>query len=145
MPPSTSTAFFLKAPIMDVDVFYSPRHLTFIAIYLTIYADNVFYYRYLIADSAILPPFAPGGDKNSDYVENLLKYEWSDEQVLYKAKPGLNGKYIYSGGVHLGYFGSNDISNGGSRILLSWTAPTGKEPSTATSEYQIVTAEVNLS
>ncbi|KAL9611503.1 MAG: hypothetical protein Q9167_003862 [Letrouitia subvulpina] len=144
MPSSTSAAYFLKAPIMDVDVFYSPRHLTFIAVYLTIYADNVFYYRYLKADTAILPPFAPGGDKNSDYVENLLKYEWSDEQVLYKAKPGLGGKYIYSGGVHLGYFGSNDISNGGSRILLSWTAPTGKEPSTVTSEYQIITAEVNL-
>lgn len=128
---------------MDIDVFYSPRHLTFIAVYLSIYADSTFYYRYLEADDAILPPFAPGGDKSSDYVENILKYTWSDQQVLYKASTGLSGKYIYSGGLHAGYYGSNDITNGGSRMLISWTAPTGLDPSTATSEYQIVTAEID--
>lgn len=129
---------------MDIDVFYSPRHKTFIAVYLTIYADNTFYYRYLKADHPITPGFAPGGDKNSDYVENLLENEWSDEQVLYKAKPGLGGSFIYSGGVHTRYFGSDDIVNGGSRMLLSWTAPTSQNPASAASEYQIVTAEVNL-
>lgn len=128
---------------MDIDVFYSPRHLTFIAVYLTIYADSTFYYRYLDADQAILPPYSPGGDKSSDYVENILKYTWSDQQVLYKAATGLSGKYIYSGGYHANYFGSNDIINGGSKMLLSWTAPTGLDPSTQTSEYQIITAEVD--
>ncbi len=127
---------------MDIDVFYSPRHLTFIAVYLTIYADSTFSYRYLEADQAIIPPYAPGGDKSSDFVENLLKYTWSKEQVLYKAATGLSGKYIYSGGVHANYYGSNDVINGGSRMLISWTAPTGLDPSTQTSEYQIVTAEV---
>ena len=127
---------------MDIDVFYSPRHLTFIAVYLTIYADSTFYYRYLEADQAIIPPYAPGGDKSSDFVENILKYTWSKEQVLYKAATGLSGKYIYSGGVHANYYASNDVINGGSRMLLSWTAPTGLDPSTQTSEYQIVTAEL---
>ena len=127
---------------MDIDVFYSPRHLTFIAVYLTSYADSTFYYRYLNAPQAILPPYHKGGDPDDDYVENILKYEWSKEKVLYKASQGLSGKYIYSGGVHTGYFGASDITNGGPRMLLSWTAPTGKDPATLVSEYQIVTAEV---
>ncbi|KAL8766272.1 MAG: hypothetical protein Q9209_006904 [Squamulea sp. 1 TL-2023] len=144
MPSTSSKAIWIDGPIMDIDVFYSPRHKTFIAVYLTIYADSTFYYRYLKADQPIIPCYAPGGDKNSDYVENLLKYKWSDEQVLYKAKPGLAGAFIYAGGIHTRYFGSDDIVNGGTRLLLSWTAPTGKNPASAASEYQIVTAEVNF-
>lgn len=140
---STSKAYFIDGPIMDIDVFYSPQHLTFIAVYLTIYADSTFYYRYLEADDAILPGFAPGGNKDSDYVENILKYTWSDQQVLYKAATGLSGKYIYAGGLHAGYYGSDDITNGGSKMLISWTAPTGLDPSTYNSEYQLVTAEVD--
>ncbi|KAL8708105.1 MAG: hypothetical protein Q9220_006959 [cf. Caloplaca sp. 1 TL-2023] len=144
MPSNNSQAFFIKGPIMDIDIFYSPRHMTFIAVYLTIYADSIFYYRFLKTDHAIIPCYAPGGDRNADYVENLLHYGWSDEQVLYKAKTGLAGGYIYSGGIHSRYFGSDDIANGGTRLLLSWTAPTGQNPASAVSEYQIVTAEVNL-
>ncbi|KAL8989211.1 MAG: hypothetical protein Q9177_001859 [Variospora cf. flavescens] len=144
MPSTTSKAFFIEGPIMDIDIFFSPRHMTFIAVYLTKYADSTFYYRYLIAPNAIIPGYAPGGDKNSDYAENLLKYDWSEEQVLYKAQTGLGGSFIYSGGVHTRYFGSDDIVNGGSRMLLSWTAPTGQTPASAVTEYQIVTAEVNL-
>lgn len=144
MPPSLSTAYFIAGAFMDVDVFYSPRHLTFIIVYMTTYADSTFYYRYLEADQGILPPFVPGGDSSSDYVENILKYSWSEQQLLFKANPGLSGKYIYSGGAHLGYYGSNDIVNGGTKMLLSWTSPTGLDPSTLTSEYQIVTAEVDF-
>ncbi|KAL9010228.1 MAG: hypothetical protein Q9173_004816 [Seirophora scorigena] len=144
MPSTTSKAFFIEGPIMDIDIFFSPKHMTFIVVYLTIYADSTFYYRYLKAPSAIIPGYAPGGDKNSDYAENLLKYDWSEEQVLYKAQTGLGGSFIYSGGVHTRYFGSDDIVNGGSRMLLSWTAPTGQNPASAVTEYQIVTAEVNL-
>lgn len=90
----------------------------------------------------IIPPYAPGGNVADDLVANVLKFKWSDERLLYKAIPGLNGKYIYSGGVHQGYYGSDDITNGGSRMMLSWTAPTGLDPSAFASEYQIVTAEV---
>ena len=128
---------------MDVDVFYSPRHLTFIVVYMTIYADSTFYYRYLLADQAILPGFAPGGDSSSDYVANILQYDWSDEMVLYKTGTGLSGKYTYSGGVHQGYFGVDDIMNGGTKMLLSWTAPTGQNPASEVSEYQIITAEID--
>lgn len=128
---------------MDVDVFYSPRHLTFLIVYMTIYADSTIYYRYLVADQGILPPFAPGGDGSSDYVENILKYKWSSEQIMYKANLGLSGGYTYAGGVHQGYFGVDDITNGGSKMLLSWTAPTGQDPASINSEYQIITAEVD--
>ena len=128
---------------MDIDVFYSPRHLTFIIVYMTIYADSTFYYRYLEAEHGILPPFAPNGDTSSDYVENIFKYNWSDEQLLYKAPPSISGRYVYAGGVHAGYYGSNDITNGGTRMLLSWTAPTNQDPSSYNSEYQIMTAEVD--
>ena len=144
MPSSLSTAYFIAGAFMDVDVFYSPRHLTFIIVYMTTYADSTFYYRYLEADQGILPPFVPGGDSSSDYVENILKYSWSEQQLLFKGNPGLSGNYIYSGGAHLGYYGSNDIVNGGTKMLLSWTSPTGLDPSTLTSEYQIVTAEVDF-
>ncbi|KAL8866591.1 MAG: hypothetical protein Q9174_006212 [Haloplaca sp. 1 TL-2023] len=144
MPGRDSKAFFIEGPIMDLDIFYSPRHMTFIAVYLTNYADSTFYYRYLEADRAIMPSYAPGGDPNVDCAEYLLRYDWSEEQVLYKAQPGLSGAFIYSGGVHLQYFGSDDISNGGSRMLLSWTSPTGQNPGSLNAEYQIVTAEVNL-
>lgn len=144
MPSSSSTAYFIEGAFMDIDVFYSPRHLTFIIVYMTAYADSTFYYRHLEADQGILPPFAPGGDSSSDYVENILKYSWSEQQLLFKASPGLSGKYVYSGGAHLGYYGSKDIINGGTKMLLSWTSPTGLDPSTLTSEYQIVTAEVDF-
>ena len=128
---------------MDADLFYSPRHLTFIIVYMTTYADSTFYYRYLDASQSIVPPFGPGGDNTSDYVENIVKYSWSEEQVLYKASPGLGGKYAYSGGVHQGYYGTDDITNGGSKMLISWTSPTGLDPSSDDSEYQIITAEVD--
>lgn len=143
MLPPSSTAYFITGAMMDIDIFYSPRHLTFIIVYLSIYADSTFYYRYLEADQGILPPFAPGADKHSDYVENILKYSWSEQKVLYKASPGLSGKYVYSGGVHQGYYGANDIINGGSKMLISWTAPTGRDPSSWDSEYQIITAEID--
>lgn len=146
MLDSSSQAFFITgSPFMDLDIFYSPRHLTFIAVYLTSYADSKFYYRYLKADSAIIPPYGPGGNKSEDIVENFLKFEWSDEELVFHAPAPLNGKYIYSGSVHRGYYGSDDITNGGSKMLLSWTAPTGLDPSSLTSEYQHITAEVHWS
>ncbi|MCJ1248665.1 hypothetical protein MMC30_005883 [Trapelia coarctata] len=143
MQSPTSTAYFISGSFMDVDVFYSPRHLTFIIVYMTIYADSTFYYRYLLADQGILPPFAPGANTSSDYVANILKYQWSAEMPLYKTGTGLSGKYTYAGGVHLGYFGVDDISNGGTKMLLSWTAPTGSDPASELSEYQIITAEID--
>ncbi|KAG8534367.1 uncharacterized protein KY384_001212 [Bacidia gigantensis] len=143
MPTTSSKNFFIEGAFMDIDLFYSPRHLTFIIVYMTKYADNIFYFRYLKADNGILPPFAPGAKSDSDYVENILKFDWSEEQELYKAPKSLSGKYVYGGAVHVGYYGSDDITNGGSKMLLSWTAPTGENPAAVKSEYEIIMAEVD--
>lgn len=137
-----STAHFVKGAYMDGDIFYSPAHLTFIFVYLNPYADNTFYFRYLKADHAIIPPFAPGGDPSSDYAENLVRYDWAEPQVLYKAAPGPTGMYIYAGGVHQGYFDEDDITNGGKKMLISWTAPTGANPASKSSEYSLMTAHI---
>jgi hypothetical protein len=144
MQAQSSNAYFITGAFMDVDVFYSPRHLTFIIVYMSIYADNTMYYRYLMAPNAILPPYAPGGNKGSDPADYLVQYPWSQEQVLFKNTPGLTGKYSYAGGVHANYFGVDDIVNGGTKMLLSWTAPTGQDPASEVSEYQIYTGEVNF-
>ena len=133
----------IKLSVMDFDMFYSPHHATFIMVYLTPYADNTFYWRYLKADHAILPPYA-GGDSSADYVENIVKYNWSEEEVLYQAATPSAGGYIYGGSVHAGYFGDDDITKGGTRILLSWTEHTGKDAATPDTGYAHMTAAVTL-
>lgn len=127
---------------MDIDLFYSPHHATFIMVYLTCDADNTFYYRYLNASTAIRPSYA-GGDPNSDYVENIVKYAWSEQEVLYKT-PTPPVSFIYAGAVHAGYFGTDDIMNGGTKMLLSWTQHTGLDAATPESGYSHMTAAITL-
>ncbi|KAF1983748.1 hypothetical protein K402DRAFT_423353 [Aulographum hederae CBS 113979] len=136
----TSAAVFLGGNYSSVDIFYSPRHLTYILVYLPNYADNAFYYRYLLADHAIIPSYAGGTD--DDIAENLVRYSWSNETLLYQAEPGLSGAFISSGGIHQGYFGDDDITNGGTSLLLQWSVPTGLDPAGPTGEYQLITARV---
>jgi hypothetical protein len=62
--------------------------------------------------------------------------------VLYKVPAGLDGKHIYSGGVQVGYYGADDVSNGGKKVMLSWTASVELKPRVAGSEYEFVTAEI---
>jgi hypothetical protein len=144
MLPSTSTAYLINDSIMDIDVFYSPYHATFIMVYLTCDADNTFYYRYLQSDHAIVYPCANRSFiSESDCVENIVKYNWSSPQILYKASPPPFG-YIYAGAVHGGYFGINDITNGGTKMLLSWTQHTGMDAASPPSGYAHMTAAVTL-
>lgn len=121
-------------------MFYSPRHLTFIFVYLTPYGDSTFYYRYLIVPSPIIPSYAGGGD--SDIVENITKFAWSKEHILYKADPGATGRAVEGGGPHQGYFDSDDIVNGGTKMLLTWSVPTGQDPASTASEYELRSAVV---
>jgi len=140
-PASDSTAYFIQGSFMDVDLFYSPRHLTFIITYMNNHGDSTIYWRYLQAPMALLPPYA-GGDPTFDLVESITRYGWSDEQVLITTGTGLNGAYTYAAGAHLGYFGSNDLANGGKMLLMSWTAPTGQDPASQNGAYQIITGVV---
>jgi hypothetical protein len=148
MLPSNSTAYFVNGSVMDIDVFYSPHHATYIMVYLTCDADNTFYYRYLQSDHAIVHPCAASSSNSnpsseSDCVENIVNYPWSDPQVLYKA-PTPAVSYIYAGAVHAGYFGTDDVTNGGMKMLLSWTQHTGQDAASPQSGYAHMTAAVTL-
>ena len=143
MLPNTSTAFLIQSPISDFDMFYSPHHSTFLMVYMTCNADNTFYWRYLQTDHAIPPPRA-GDDPSVDHVENIVKYTWSEEQVLYKADTPPAGNYIYAGAVHAGYFGQEDVTNGGLKMLISWTQHTGQDANTPASGYAHLTAAVTM-
>jgi hypothetical protein len=134
---------------MDFDLFYSPYHQTFLMVYLTPHADNTFYYRYLNASEPIIPPYldpssAPNLDSPTDYVQNILSHPWSEEAILFKAPTPPSGNYVYAGSVHAGYFGDQDITKGGTKMLLSWTEHTGLDANTPESGYSHVTAGVEL-
>jgi hypothetical protein len=145
MLPNISTAYFINGSIMDIDVFYSPHHATFIMVYLTCDADNTFYYRYLQSDHAIAHPCPTSSSTSneSDCVENITKYPWSEPQILYQSPAPPLG-YIYAGAVHAGYFGTDDVTNGGTKMLLSWTQHTGMDAASPQSGYAHMTAAATL-
>jgi hypothetical protein len=131
---------------MDFDIFYTPYYKTFMMVYLTPHADNNFYYRYLQASQPIIPHYSPEGAVSADYdyVEEILKHPWSEEQILYKADKPPAGNYIYAGSVHAGYFGDDDITKGGKKMLLSWTEHTGEDAASLKSGYAHMTAGVEM-
>lgn len=138
MPPpdSTSDALIFNQSVMNMDVIYSPVYKTFIMIYLTPEADNTFYYRYLVnsdnTTTAIVPPYEVGGDEN--YVEQILAKTWSEEKILFSI-PSPERGYAYAGGLHAGYFGDGDITNGGTKMLCTWTEHTNVDPDKPESGY----------
>lgn len=140
MLSSDATSYLLDEPVMDLDMFYSPYHGTFIMVYLTPAADNTFYFRCLKSDTAIIPPYSGG---TGDYVENIVTNPWSSEQVLYKAAAPPEA-YIYAGGVHAGYFGNDDITNGGTKMLISWTQHTGQDATSPATGYSHMTVVITL-
>ena len=140
---------FVEVPAMDLDIFYSPHHRTFIMIYLTRWADNTFYYRYLQSPTPIIPAWStnnttPTTPATEDVVEKILQHPWSDEKVLYRAPVPKEGEYIYAGAVQQGYFETEDISLGGTKILLTWTAKTGQDAASPESGYAHMSASVVL-
>ncbi|ERF68911.1 hypothetical protein EPUS_08071 [Endocarpon pusillum Z07020] len=144
--PPTATSFLIEHPIMDFDLFYSPYHKTFIMVYLTPHGDNTFYYRSLQAPHPIIPAYTtPNADiPDYDYVSEILLHPWSEEQTLYKAAIPPSGNFIYAGGVHAGYFGDEDITKGGKKMLISWTEQTGEDANTPKSGYAHMTAGVEM-
>lgn len=138
MPPpdSSPNAVMIDQPVMNMDLIYSPAHKTFIMIYLTPQADNTFYYRYLMSKDnqtlRIEPPYEDGGD--DDYVAKILTNTWSQEKVLFSVPVPQRG-YAYAGGIHAGYFGGDDIANGGRKMLCTWTEHTSINPDQPNSGY----------
>lgn len=121
---------------MNMDMIYSPAHKTFIMIYLTSEADNTFYFRYLVSKDneslSIVPPYE--AKDNIQFVEEILTNAWSDEEVLFSIPAPARG-YAYAGGLHAGYFGGDDIANGGTKMLCTWTEHTEVDPEKPESGY----------
>lgn len=118
MPSFDSKAVILDNLIQSLDVFYVPALRSFVMVYLNTFGDNTFYYRHLPLTLDVVP----GGD----YVDNIVTGVWSEEKVL--AKPDAPPReFIYSGGVHAGYFGDEDVTNGGWKMLITWTEKTGTD------------------
>ncbi|KAJ9609177.1 hypothetical protein H2200_006949 [Cladophialophora chaetospira] len=135
MTSSSSNATMLDMQVQDLDVIYVPAIRSFLMIYLNTLADNTFYYRYL-------PLNLNADDKDFDG-NYLVKAEWSDEKVLAKIDAPVEG-YIYAGGLHAGYFSGDDITNGGWKMLITWTEHTGKDAATPESGYAHKSAVVEL-
>lgn len=138
---TSSSNYVMTGAFSTLDVFYSPKHKTFILVYQTYYADNDFYWRYLNADHAIIPQWQGGSDP--DYVANIWKYPWSQDFLLYTTPAPTDGSYTYGGGAFPGYYDAQDITNGGSRMLLTWTQPTGENPGSVDTGYFHMSAEID--
>ena len=143
MLPKDAVSYLIKSPVEDMDIFYSPRHLTFIMVYMNPFADNTIYYRFLNASAPIMPLYQDEGNEGADYVENIVKQPWSSQQKLYSI-PKPDEGYAYSGSVHQGYFGKDDVTNGGRKMLLSWTVKTGVDAGTPRTGYELQTAVIEF-
>ncbi|KIW50091.1 hypothetical protein PV05_11712 [Exophiala xenobiotica] len=134
MPSSSSNATMIDIPIQDLDLVYVPALRSFVMVYLNTLADNTFYYRHLPLDLDV--------DQNDEY-DRIVTSQWSDEKVLTKIDSPAEG-YIYAGGIHAGYFGDDDITNGGWKVLITWTEHTGKDAASAESGYAHKSAYVDF-
>lgn len=140
---SQASAYFTTGAFSTVDIFWSPKHSTFMLVYQSFYADNDFFWRYLQAPPGLMPVWA-GGNK-TDFVEAIVTYPWSSDRLLFTTPAPADGSYTYGGGVMMGYYDTDDITRGGGRMLLTWTEPTGQNPGSAASGYYHRSAEVDWS
>jgi hypothetical protein len=136
MPSATTAHTIMDGSFSSGDIFYSPHHRTYLFVYMNGYADSTFYFRYLVAPTAIVP------EEGVDMADAIVKYPWSSQQTLLKVPEGKSGQYAYAGGVQLGYFGVHDITNGGKKMLLSWSSPTGQGGDTELTQYELPTAQI---
>ena len=135
MPTASSKSVMLSTQVQDLDVIYVPAMRSFLMIYLNTLADNTFYYRHL--------PVNLNPEDQAPDVENILTAQWSDEKILAQILAPAQG-YIYAGGMHAGYFGADDITNGGWKILITWTEHTGKDAQSVESGYAHMSASVEV-
>ena len=129
--------YFVSGGYSTADIFYSPRHLTFIMVFMDVYIDNKIYWQYLKATKPIIPTYAGGDD--DDIAQYLTQYSWSGWTLLMNL-PTPAQYYTYGAGMHAGYFGQKDITRGGTKMLLTWTAPTGKNGASASTGYSMMSA-----
>ena len=137
-------ALILKETILDFDIIYAPAYDNFIMIYTTYNPDNTFYYRFVDPKhnkANLIAPYKNGG--NDNYAEAIVTGTWSARAKLYQAPDPAVGS-LYAGAVHQGYFGNNDITNGGKKMLLTWTEHTGQDATSEATGYALMSAVVEF-
>jgi len=134
MPPAGTGQTWINGSFSNADVFYSPRHKTFLMVWQDDYIDNKFLWSYLMAPEPIVPAY-----DGTDYVENILNYAWSPPQTLFQAPTPAAG-YAYAGGVQMGYFEDDDVVNGGAKMLITWTAESGQAAGSLAGGYSLMSA-----
>ncbi|KAI9791067.1 MAG: hypothetical protein M1816_004298 [Peltula sp. TS41687] len=83
-------------------LFFSPYLKTFVLVYFNRMVDSTFYIRFLDLNQP-LKDARPRGSIGARDVEALVRYSWSEEQVLYRSPPGKGG-FNYAGAAHPEYF-----------------------------------------
>ena len=159
-PPKSSVSdgkqIYLPGTFSSGSVFFSPYFRTFLIIYFNKMVDSTFYIRYLdlqnplSRDSTWVTRGRKGKGIQHEDTEALVKYKWSEEQILY-VSPTSKGGFNYAGNAHPEYFnrqyfapslynpstpsmqrrngwyGSNlvaeaDAGGDGRHLMLSWTS-----------------------
>ena len=127
--PGQTEASIFKESVVDFDMVYMPKAYTFMMIYTVYPPDNKFYYRELLphpgTDNGAYPPYGPSGDDH--WADTIVTGKWDADATCLHTVPDPAVGSMYAGGVHSGYFGDEDLTNGGDSILLAWTEHTGKE------------------
>lgn len=123
-------AVIIKGGFSRGDIFFSRLHGTFIFVYMNGHVDSTFYYRKLLVPKPIEAPFPAIPKSSSEWdalAENIWKHPWSTEEtILLKTVPHQDTGFNYAGSVARGFFGEDDISEGGNKLLLTWTIRTGR-------------------
>lgn len=142
---SQTSAYLMTGAFSTLDIFWSPKHSTFMMVYQTYYADNNFYWRYLQLPAGVsIKPIWAGGSQQ-DFVQAIYTYPWSADIFLFTTPAPADGSYTYGGGAMQGYYDGSDITRGGSRMLLTWTEQSGQNPGSGTSGYYHRSAEIDWS
>ena len=140
-PPDANShnALILNEPVKDFDLIYSPYFKNFFMIYLTNMADNTLYWRYCQNPGGYVPVYQGGPD---DWAEAIRSCAWSGRQVMYNI-PKPEREFVYAASVHAGYYRDDDITQGGRKMLISWTEKTGQDASSPDAGYAHKTAYVD--
>jgi hypothetical protein len=170
------SSVYLAGNFSSGSIFYSPFLKTFLSVYFNGQADSTFYIRYLGLETLVCPAEAwfrggrYGREIQAEDVEAVLRYSWSDEQVLYKSPPGPKG-FNYAGLAHPEFFNNqcyakwtywnqgidSDMESGwlgggvvgqeqadgdGRHLLLSWRSQ--GEGLSGNGKYQVMLAKVEF-
>ncbi|KAI9826318.1 MAG: hypothetical protein M1832_000235 [Thelocarpon impressellum] len=180
VPPDPNLAesdeVYMAGTFTSGNIFFSPYFSTYILTYFNKMVDSTFYIRFL----DLMKPFEEDAGRwvrggkdgrgiGAEDAEALVRYAWSEEQVLYRSAPGKGG-FNYAGASHPEYFnrryypdspqfhgsgqkrakewyGASEVEESkaggdGRHLMLSWTSQ--KKGGLQTGIYEIMLARVEF-